>query len=283
MVRRALSLTLLVSIFIISACQGIGVWSGDSEVMKARLVVFAAASLTETFIEIGQGFELEYPDVQVVFNFAGSQQLAHQLSQGAPADVFASANQRQMQAVVQARLVEAAAVEVFAHNSLVVLYPGDNPGEINDLGDLAKPGLKLALADQSVPVGQYSLQFLERASHPERLGSKYKQAVLGNVVSYEENVRAVLSKVHLGEVDGGVTYASDYLSADAINGLQLGRLDIPPEMNVLTSYYIAPLAHGDQGELSRKFLAYVFSHTGQAILASHGLIMTSSSKVGAGQ
>jgi molybdate transport system substrate-binding protein len=283
MVRSALLLTLLVSIFIISACQVIGVWSGDSEVMKSRLVVFAAASLSETFIEIGQGFESEHSDVRVVFNFAGSQQLAHQLSQGAPADVFASANQRQMQAVVQAGLVDAAAVEVFAHNSLVVLYPGDNPGDIHDLTDLVNPGLKLVLADQSVPVGQYSLQFLENASHPERLGSTYSQAVLGNVVSYEENVRAVLSKIHLGEVDGGVTYASDFLSADAINGLQLGRLDIPPEMNVLTSYYVAPLTHGDQGELSRKFLAYLLSHTGQEILASHGLMMTSSSKIGAGR
>jgi molybdate transport system substrate-binding protein len=283
MVRSAFLLTLLVSIFIISACQVIGVWSGDSEVMKTRLVVFAAASLSETFIEIGQGFESEHPDVQVVFNFAGSQQLAHQLSQGAPADVFASANQRQMQAVVQAGLVDAAAVKVFAHNRLVVLYPGDNPGDIHDLADLANPGLKLALADQSVPVGQYSFQFLEKASHPERLGSMYKQAVLGNVVSYEENVRAVLSKVRLGEVDGGVTYASDYLSGDASNAGQLGHLDIPPEMNVLTSYYVAPLTHGDQGELSREFLAYLLSHTGQEILASHGLIMMSSSKVGAGQ
>ena len=160
---------------------------------------------------------------------------------------------------------------------------GTIQGDIHDLGDLARSGLKLGLADRAVPVGQYSLRFLENASQPESFGSAYKGEVLGNVVSYEENVRAVLSKVYLGEVDAGITYASDYTSAGAMGAGTLGSLDIPVELNVLTSYYVAPLREGAQGDLTARFLEYLLSIEGQAILATHGLIPTNSSQVGAGR
>ena len=167
------------------------------------IIVLAAASLTEPFTEIGQLFEQQHPGAKVRFNFAGSQQLAQQLVSGAPADVFASANPDQMQAAVQAGRILPDAPQIFAGNRLVVIIPADNPGGLQTLADLAKPGLQVVLAAKEVPVGQYTLSFLEKASHDPAFGADYSAAVLQNVVSYENNVKAVLTKVQLGEADAG--------------------------------------------------------------------------------
>jgi molybdate transport system substrate-binding protein len=272
MIKRLLLCLLLFAAFL-SACQGVGDYTvgvlGAPVEARQRLTVFAAASLTEAFTAIGAQFEAAHPNVQVVFNYAGSQQLAYQLAQGAPADVYASGNQRQMQAVVQSGRASAREVRIFAHNRLVVVFPADNPAGIRELEDLTKPGLKLGLATEAAPVGYYSLQFLDNASQPAALGTRYKQNVLGNVVSYEENVRAVLGKVLLGEVDGGIVFASDISPA---NAAQLGRLDIPDGLNVLASYYIVPVGDSDQPEIAAAFLAFVLSPQGQTILVQHGFM-----------
>src|SRR5690606_38796711 len=139
-------------------------------------------------------FEDAYPNTAVIFNFGGSQQLAQQLGQGAPADVFAAANARQMEVAVAAGRVVSGTSHAFVHNRLVVIYPADNPAEILTLHDLAKPGLKLVLAAAEVPAGAYSLDFLDAAAATAEYGTTYRETVLSNVVSYEENVRSVLSK-----------------------------------------------------------------------------------------
>lgn len=153
----------------------------------ANLNVFAAASLTEAFNEMGQTFSAEHSGVTLTFNFAGSQQLAQQLGQAAPADVFASANKKQMEVAIEAGRIISGTQKTFVHNRLVVIYPNDNPTGLTQLQDLAKPGLKLILAAKEVPVGQYSLDFLGKAITDTAFSPTYMDDVLKNVVSYEEN------------------------------------------------------------------------------------------------
>ncbi|MBE2233999.1 MAG: molybdate ABC transporter substrate-binding protein [Anaerolinea sp.] len=232
----------------------------------ATLTVFAAASLTESFGELGQLFEARRPGVTVVFNFAGSQQLVQQLAQDAPADVFASANNRQMQAAVETGRVDAASPQTFVHNRLVVVTPADNRAGLASFADLARPGLKLVLAAPEVPVGQYAQEFLELAGQDPALGADFVAGVTQNIVSYEENVRAVLSKVALGEADAGIVYATDAASAgDAVR-----ILPIPDALNVVASYPLAPIANSAQAELAAQFIALVLSPEGRAVLARYG-------------
>lgn len=233
------------------------------------LNVFAAASLTAAFEEIGQSFESAHPGVTVVLNFASSQQLAQQINEGAPADVFASANNSQMKVVVDAGGIDADTQQTFVKNRLVVIYPKDNPGNLGELIDLARPGLKLVLAAREVPVGQYSLDFLDKAAADPGFGAAYIEDVLKNVVSFEENGRVVLTKVVLGEADAGIVYSSDVTGEDAE---KVNRIDIPDALNVIASYAIAPVKESKQPELAQAFVDLVLSLDGQTILAKYGLI-----------
>ncbi len=183
--------------------------SGEATTAQTSLTVFAAASLTDAFQTISKNFSTAHPGVDVVFNFAGSQQLAQQIGQGAPADLFASANASQMAVAIESGRVVSGAEQLFVRNRLVVVTPVDNPAGIATLADLAKPGLQIVLATKEVPVGQYALDFLDKAEADGTLGAGYRDAVLANVVSYEENVRTVLAKVTLGEADAGIVYRSD--------------------------------------------------------------------------
>lgn len=236
---------------------------------KQTLTVLAAASLTESFSEISKAFENLHPGVTVTFSFAGSQQLAQQLDQGAPADVFASANIKYMQQVVDSRRVAADSPVVFARNRLVVIHPLNNPGSIQSLQDLSKPGLKIVLANSSVPVGNYTLTFLENASKDAAFSSDYKDSVLANVVSYEENVKSVATKVALGEADAGIVYSTD-VTADL--RAQVDAIDIPDALNVTATYPIAVIADSSAPVLAQAFVEYVLSAEGQAVLAQYGFL-----------
>ena len=233
------------------------------------LTVFAAASLTEAFSELGKRFEQANPGTHVTFNFGGSQQLAQQLGQGAQADVFASANQVQIDTAAQAGRLAADQAQPLAGNRLIVIFAKHNPGNIRILADLANPGVKLVLADQSVPAGQYALEFLDKASGSSEFDPGFKGAVLDNVVSFEENVRAVLTKVMLGEADAGIVYASD-VSEEALQ--QIGVREIPSELNVNAIYWIAPLSDSRQTDLAQAFIQYALSTEGQDLLAKYGLL-----------
>ncbi len=231
------------------------------------LTVFAAASLVDAFTVMEENFETENPGVDVIINFAGSQRLSLQLLQGAPADVYASADLIQMEAVVQSGRIGKNDVRVFAQNRLVVIQPVDNPSPIESLRDLARPGLRLVIAADEEPVGWYTGAFLDKASQIDVFGESFKIAVLRNVVSYEENVRVVLGKVSLGEADAGVVYASD-IGASAASRLKI--LDIPEELNVSAEYPIASLRDSAQPEIAARFIEMVFSDYGQAVLAENG-------------
>lgn len=238
----------------------------------ANLTVFAAASLTEAFDEIGQNFTAEHPEVTFTFNFAGSQQLAQQLGQGAPADVFASANKKQMEVTIEAGRVVSGTQKTFVRNRLVVIYPKDNPAGLAQLQDLAKPGLKLILAAKEVPVGQYALDFLTKAITDTAFSPTYMDEVLKNVVSYEDNVKAVLTKVSLGEGDAGIVYTSDISGQSAD---RVGRLDIPDNLNTVATYPIAVVNDSAAPKQAQAFVDYVLGPAGQEVLTRYGFIPVS--------
>ena len=232
------------------------------------LTVFAAASLTDAFTELGRTLEQRQSDLTVRFNFAGSQQLVAQLQQGAAADVFASADQRWMRAAVDSGLV-AGEPRVFARNRLVVLVPSSNPGRIKRLQDLARPGLKLVLAGEAVPAGKYSREVLAKLSAAPGFPSDFARRALANLVSDEENVKAVVAKVQLGEADAGMAYRSDVTPAVASH---VHVLEIPEERNVLAEYPIAIVREAADTAGARAFVELVLSPEGQRVLGRHGLL-----------
>jgi molybdate transport system substrate-binding protein len=242
-----------------------------------ELTVFAAASLTDAFKAIGKTFEAANPGTTVIFNFAGSDKLAQQIGQGAPADVFASANKKQMDVVITSGQVISGTERTFVRNRLMVVYPKDNPAGLTALKDLAKPGLKIVLANKNVPVGGYALDFLGKASKLPEYTDTYSAMVLQNVVSYEEDVKAVLSKVTLGEADAGIVYTSDI----ALNADKVGKLDIPDNLNTIASYPIAAIKDSKHADLAKKFVDYVLAPQGQEILVAYGFIPTNGSATGA--
>ena len=231
------------------------------------VTVFAAASLTDAFEELGTLFQRGHPGITVRFNFAGSQQLAAQLEHGASADVFASADQRWMTQVQRLGLA-AGEPMVFAHNRLVVVLPAENPAGIGRLEDLARPSLKLVLAADAVPAGRYSREVLRNLSRRPGFGSDYARRVLANVVSEEENVKGVVAKVQLGEADAGMVYRSDVTPG---NTAKLRVLEIPTPGNVVASYPIVVLSAAGAPGAAHAFVELVRGAEGRDVLARHGL------------
>lgn len=254
--KRILSVLTFLTI-LISACTPTPVTASRT------LTVFAAASLTDAFIEIGKNFEATRPGVTVTFNFAGSQTLRTQVEQGAPVDVFASASGKEMDTLVAGKFVAEGTPQIFLTNKLVVLLPANNPASLQTLEDLARLGIKLVLAAEEVPVGNYARQSLEKMN--ASFGADFKHKVLANVVSNEDNVKQVVAKVQLGEADAGIVYTSDVVAA-----LDLKSIEIPVDLNVITKYPIAALTASPNANLAADFIAYVLSPEGQAILTKWG-------------
>jgi molybdate transport system substrate-binding protein len=154
-------------------------------------------------------------------------------------------------------------------NRLAVILPKSNPGKITALADLARPGLKLDFADPSVPVGQYALDVLAKMSQDAAYGATFKDKVVANVVSREDNVKAVVAKVQLGEADAGIVYTTDVTPGAAKD---LTTLDIPDPFNVIAAYPIAPLKNALEPQLASQFIEWVLSSKGQQVLAQYGFI-----------
>lgn len=221
------------------------------------LTVLAAASLSGAMADMARAYERRQPGVEVVTSFAGSQALAAQLLDGAPADVFLSANLDQMVRVAAAGLVTDS-VPV-ASNRLVLVLPADNPAGIRAAADLARPGVRLVLAAADVPAGGYARQALAQLGLVE--------AVAPNVVSEETEVTSVVGKVASGEADAGLAYSTDVRPALAP---RLKVLELPPAVDVRVRYEAAVLVPAPQPRWAADFLAFLVSAAGQAILASHG-------------
>jgi molybdate transport system substrate-binding protein len=238
------------------ACLAAGCTGGGE---RADLLVFAAASLTEAFTEIGSAFERDHPDVTVRFSFGPSDGLATQIVEGGPADVFASASPLWMDHVAG----RGPGVEDrtdFARNRLVVLVPAGNPAGVGSIEDLARPGVRLVLAAPGVPAGQYARESLALAG--------VLPAAEANVVSNEEDVKAVVQKVALGEADAGIAYVTDVTSDVAPD---VEAVTIPDEVNVIATYPIAVVAGSDGASTARSFVDFVIDD-GRRYLADAGFL-----------
>ncbi|MCS7256494.1 MAG: molybdate ABC transporter substrate-binding protein [Thermomicrobium sp.] len=235
--------------------------------VTGEITVFAAASLTDAFQELAQAFQQKYPNAKVTFNFAGSSQLRTQLAQGAKADVFASADLKNMQGAQQDGTI-AGEPRVFVRNEPVVVVPANNPAGISTLADLAKPGVRLVLEGQDVPIGNYARQILQKASQDPQYGSDFANRVLANVVSEETNVKAALTKVALGEADATFVYRTDATTPDMRDKVKI--VEIPAQFNVIAEYPIAVVKNAPNPTGAQAFIDFVLSAEGQRILAKWG-------------
>ena len=230
------------------------------------LVVYAASSLTAAFTAIGAEFEARHAGARVVFNFAGSQALRTQIEHGAVADVFAAADTVHTDRLRELNLLAAEPV-IFAENSLIVALPAENPAGLRGLRDLARPGVRIVVAQEHVPAGRYTRQALAKLSGEAAYGSAYGEFVRANVRSEELNVRQVFAKVALGEADAGFVYVSDVATAT----VTVATLEIPARYNVTAAYPIALLAASREEALARRFIRFVQSPAAQDILRQAGL------------
>lgn len=230
------------------------------------LTVLAAASLRESFTQLATGFEQAHPGVHVRISFGGSQQLAASILLAAPADVFASADVPQMQRVVSGGKATPHAVQWLCGNQLVIVTNG-NRSDLKSLADLSRPGVRIALAKPKVPVGEYSDKVLTAATR--LIGAVKVAAIRRNVVVRDDDVRAVLLHVSLGEADAGIVYATDVAAAKK----QVGSAAIPNSLQPKVDYEIAPLSGSGQAALARQFTEYVLGPAGRQALARRGFVV----------
>ena len=268
--RHPLMLFILLCTLFLAACGG-STSSTTSTATTAPAVttlnVFAAASLKESFNVIAAKYTRAHPNITIKLNFAGSQILEQQIASGAPADVFASADQTNMQKAVDAGLVGNS--QVFVKNKLTVIIPAANPGNINTLKDLSRKGVKIDIGAPAVPAGKYSLQVLAKMAQSSNYGPAYENAVKANFVSQETDVKAVVNKVQLGEVDAGFVYVTD-VTAAVSNKIKM--IDIPDNFNVIAQYPIAVTKSSAHSNDARAFVQYILSPEGQAVLQQYHFI-----------
>jgi molybdate transport system substrate-binding protein len=216
------------------------------------LTVFAAASLTGTFTELGKTFEAAHPGTTVRFNFGSSATLAQQITQAAPADVFAAASPATMKTVTDASM--ATAPTTFVRNKLEIAVPADNPAKVDELKDLTDPKVKVALCAEQVPCGAAATKAIDAA------GLKVKPVTL------EADVKATLTKVELGEVDAALVYKTDVLAAgDKVRGIPFPEAD-----QAINDYPIATLSKAPAPGLAKQFVDLVLSPQGEAVMTKAG-------------
>lgn len=246
--RRVLVLALL-----LAGCGSPAATTSDSGKITGAVTVFAAASLTETFTQLGKDFEAANPGTKVKFNFGGSSALAQQLNQGAPADVFASAAPANMKQVTDAKTITDVP-RTFARNELAIAVPKGNPGKITALADFADAGKKIALCAEQVPCGAAAKKVFEIAE------------VTPAPDTLEQDVKAVLTKVSLGEVDGALVYRTDVKSAgDEVEGITFAEA-----AQAVNDYPIAPLAKAPNAAAAKAFVEFVLSDNGRAVFGAAG-------------
>jgi molybdate transport system substrate-binding protein len=245
---------------------GCGVGSGSEERQQSEgstLTVLAASSLTDAFGKLESTFEEQNQGVDVQMSFASSSELLAQIQQGAPADVFASADEVKMDTAVEKGLVTDP--ETFVSNRPVVIVPVGNPAGIRELRDLANSGTRLVLAEDRVPITEYAKDVLANADI--EYGGGFEQAVLDNIVSREVNVRASANRVSLGEADATFVYVSD-VNEDIRDSVEV--IGIPENLNVRATYPIAILEESQNPELAQRWVDLVLSDEGQRVLEEYG-------------
>lgn len=245
--RRLASLVMVPTFGLVFA----GCASSDDTTTSLRIA--ATSSLTEVFNDIGEQFMLANPDITIAFNFASSSDLALQISQGLPADVFASADVKNMAKVTDAGLLHGQPV-AFATNSLEIVVEQGNPLRIDSLTQLASPGLLFVTCPNEVPIGGYTAEVLRNAG------------VTVAPASLEENVKGILTKVALGEADAGIVYRTDILAA----GSSVTGVPIADNVNVTTKYLVGSLRDLQNQDASQRFIIYLNSEQGKKIFSQFG-------------
>ncbi len=240
-------------IAVVAALVAVPGCSSENTATGGSIIVFAAASLKAAFTDIGEQFKTDNPGTSVEFSFAGSSDLVTQLTQGAPADVFASADTRNMDKVVGAKLVEGQPVD-FATNTLTIVTAPGNPKQINTFQDLAKPGTAVVICAAPVPCGG-ATEKVEQAA-----------GVTLAPVSEESSVTDVLNKVTTGQADAGVVYVTDAQAA----GDKVAEVPFAESSQAVNTYPIAVLKQSKDGALAQKFVDLVIAEAGQKALAKHG-------------
>jgi len=259
---KRLAVAVALASLIAAACSDDGPNAGSGETASAQgsdLTVSAASSLTDAFTEIGKAFEKANPGTTVDFNFGPSDGLAGQIDEGAPVDVFASASPTWMDSVQDDGPGVTSRVD-FAQNRLAIIVPAGNPAGIENLNDLTEDGVQLVLAAEGVPAGDYAREIFKNAG--------ISKAALANVVSNEEDVKAVITKVMSGEADAGIGYVTD-VTPDVSDHVTL--IPIPDEVNVVATYPIALVNGSQEADLAQSFVEYVLGD-GQQTLAEYGFL-----------
>lgn len=217
------------------------------------ITVFAAASLTDSFNAVGDAFTAANPDAKATFSYDASSALVQQITQGAPADVFASADTANMDKLTAASLNGTEPV-IFATNLLQIIVAPGNPKGITGVADLANPALKVVVCAPEVPCGAYAKQIFDKAG------------VTVTPVSLEQNVKGVVTKVTAGEADAGIVYQTDVTAA----GTKAAGVDIPEDINVVAKYPIATVKTSTNQDADQAFIDFLLGDDGQAIMAKYG-------------
>lgn len=253
--RTGLVLLLVCAVLPAAGCgsSGDAVGDGSNDQVTGRITVLAASSLTEAFTKIGKNFEAAHDGTSVIFSFAASSELAAQVEQGAPADVFASAS-RQTMAQVRRSGDTAATPATFVRNTLEIAVPPDNPGHVHGLADFAKTSLTIALCAPEVPCGAAARQVFDKAG------------VTPAPDTYEADVKATLAKVTIGEVDAALVYRTDVQAA----GSKVKGIEFPEAADAVNDYPIAVLADAPNPVTAQAFVDFVRSAAGGKVLTEAG-------------
>jgi len=249
---------------------GCGSGSGNVAITAqptTTITVFAAASLSSVFPAVADGLHKTHAEIAVRFNFAGTQTLVTQIESGAPADVFASADQAHMNTLASESKVQAPAV--FTRNKLAIIVPVTNPASISQPFDLARSGVKLDIAAPSVPAGASARVMLGKLALQPGAPSGFVAQVMHNVVSQEDNVEAVVTRVALGEADAGIVYLSDLSTP---NGGKVHSIAIPDAANLINIYPVAVVSSSTHAAAAKQFVDFLTGPDGQALLRQHGFL-----------
>lgn len=230
------------------------------------LTVFCAAGLSGAFNELGQVYKNE-SNVSIDFNFDGAQVLRTQIENGAYADVFVSGSNKHMNALKGKGFIDNSSVFMLAKNWQAIIVPRDNPAKIENLSDLAKPGVKIVMGSKDLPITDVTNQILNKTANDTAFGPDFKQKVLANVISQETNINFIVAKVALGEADAAFTHKSEVSSEYAA---KVALIEIPEKYNVKSEYTIGILGESKNPAEAKKFLDLVKSDAGKEILIKHG-------------